>query len=163
MGPPEEKPLSPLRRSVVHNGFACLSLSLSPRPHQWHALSREEQAKYYELARKERQLHMQLYPGWSARDNYVGGSFFPGLVCRRVLGVQMGRGALTAHLDQASEPFSLPTAGAVSISSGHQAQRGCPGLQSGSPSIVREQGGAAVPVFLFRTREVSLGLSAPCP
>lgn len=47
---------------------------------QWHALSREEQAKYYELARKERQLHMQLYPGWSARDNYVShslkGSFF---------------------------------------------------------------------------------------
>ncbi|XP_061491946.1 transcription factor 7-like 2 isoform X8 [Rhineura floridana] len=40
---------------------------------RWHALSREEQAKYYELARKERQLHMQLYPGWSARDNYVGG------------------------------------------------------------------------------------------
>ena len=43
-------------------------LCLSP---QWHALSREEQAKYYELARKERQLHMQLDPGWSARDNYV--------------------------------------------------------------------------------------------
>ncbi|MBN3276982.1 LEF1 factor, partial [Polyodon spathula] len=38
---------------------------------RWHALAREEQAKYYELARKERQLHMQLYPGWSARDNYV--------------------------------------------------------------------------------------------
>ncbi|KAM9312523.1 transcription factor 7 [Gastrophryne carolinensis] len=37
---------------------------------RWHSLSREEQAKYYELARKERQLHMQLYPGWSARDNY---------------------------------------------------------------------------------------------
>uniref|UniRef100_UPI00358FD0A9 transcription factor 7-like 2 isoform X5 n=1 Tax=Myxine glutinosa TaxID=7769 RepID=UPI00358FD0A9 len=37
---------------------------------KWHALSREEQAKYYELARKERQLHSQLYPGWSARDNY---------------------------------------------------------------------------------------------
>lgn len=40
---------------------------------QWHSLSREEQAKYYELARKERQLHSQLYPGWSARDNYVSG------------------------------------------------------------------------------------------
>eukprot|EP00063_Salmo_salar_P059779 XP_014034614.1 PREDICTED: transcription factor 7-like 2 isoform X6 [Salmo salar] len=39
---------------------------------RWHALTREEQAKYYELARKERQLHMQLYPGWSARDNYAG-------------------------------------------------------------------------------------------
>uniref|UniRef100_A0A8C2HKR4 Transcription factor 7 like 1a n=1 Tax=Cyprinus carpio TaxID=7962 RepID=A0A8C2HKR4_CYPCA len=38
---------------------------------RWHSLSREEQAKYYELARKERQLHSQLYPGWSARDNYV--------------------------------------------------------------------------------------------
>lgn len=38
---------------------------------QWHSLSREEQAKYYEIARKERQLHSQLYPGWSARDNYV--------------------------------------------------------------------------------------------
>ncbi|XP_018589966.2 transcription factor 7-like 1-A isoform X2 [Scleropages formosus] len=37
---------------------------------KWHSLSREEQAKYYELARKERQLHSQLYPGWSARDNY---------------------------------------------------------------------------------------------
>ncbi|KAM9499756.1 transcription factor 7-like 2 isoform 7-T7 [Salvelinus alpinus] len=38
---------------------------------RWHALTREEQAKYYELARKERQLHMQLYPSWSARDNYL--------------------------------------------------------------------------------------------
>ncbi|XP_033109579.1 transcription factor 7-like 2 [Anneissia japonica] len=38
---------------------------------RWHALSREEQSKYYDLARKERQLHMQLYPGWSARDNYA--------------------------------------------------------------------------------------------
>lgn len=51
----------------------CFHLIFSPFPFlfQWHALSREEQAKYYELARKERQLHMQLYPGWSARDNYV--------------------------------------------------------------------------------------------
>jgi len=37
-------------------------------------LSREEQAKYYEKARQERQLHMQLYPGWSARDNYGYGT-----------------------------------------------------------------------------------------
>ncbi|KAK3856732.1 hypothetical protein Pcinc_036954 [Petrolisthes cinctipes] len=39
----------------------------------WHALSREEQAKYYEMARKERQLHMQMYPGWSSRQNYSQG------------------------------------------------------------------------------------------
>ncbi|XP_017778501.1 PREDICTED: protein pangolin, isoforms A/H/I/S isoform X7 [Nicrophorus vespilloides] len=41
---------------------------------KWHSLSREEQAKYYEKARQERQLHMQLYPGWSARDNYGYGT-----------------------------------------------------------------------------------------
>ncbi|KPP62695.1 hypothetical protein Z043_119102, partial [Scleropages formosus] len=40
---------------------------------RWHALSREEQGRYYELAKKERQRHMQLYPGWSARDNYSCG------------------------------------------------------------------------------------------
>ena len=55
----------------------CWRCRLFPRgpqcsfPLQWHSLSREEQAKYYELARKERQLHSQLYPTWSARDNYV--------------------------------------------------------------------------------------------
>ncbi len=41
---------------------------------KWHALSREDQAKYYEMARKEKELHMQLYPGWSARDNYAAQS-----------------------------------------------------------------------------------------
>ena len=34
---------------------------------QWHGLSREEQAKYYEKARVERQKHMQMYPHWNAR------------------------------------------------------------------------------------------------
>ena len=37
---------------------------------RWHGLSREEQAKYYEKAREERQKHMALYPNWNARDNY---------------------------------------------------------------------------------------------
>ncbi|ESO10023.1 hypothetical protein HELRODRAFT_135970, partial [Helobdella robusta] len=37
---------------------------------KWHALERSEQAKYYEMAKKEKELHMQLHPGWSARDNY---------------------------------------------------------------------------------------------
>lgn len=41
---------------------------------KWHSLTREEQAKYYEKARQERQLHMELYPGWSARDNYGYGA-----------------------------------------------------------------------------------------
>lgn len=38
---------------------------------KWHALSHEEQAKFYEMARKEKELHQRLYPGWSARDNYA--------------------------------------------------------------------------------------------
>lgn len=46
--------------------YECIILLL-----QWHALDKSEQAKYYELARKERAIHMQLYPGWSARDNYA--------------------------------------------------------------------------------------------
>ncbi|OXA60044.1 Transcription factor 7 [Folsomia candida] len=41
---------------------------------RWHSLNREEQSKYYEMARQERQTHMQLYPGWSARDNYGYGA-----------------------------------------------------------------------------------------
>ncbi|XP_065834199.1 transcription factor 7-like 2 isoform X2 [Oscarella lobularis] len=40
---------------------------------KWHSLDRAEQARYYELARKERALHQTLYPGWSARDNYATG------------------------------------------------------------------------------------------
>ncbi|KAG5454766.1 hypothetical protein CSKR_104370 [Clonorchis sinensis] len=38
---------------------------------KWHELPREKQAKYYEMARKEKELHLQLFPGWSARDNYA--------------------------------------------------------------------------------------------
>lgn len=37
---------------------------------KWHELERSEQARYYEMARQERLKHLQLYPGWSARDNY---------------------------------------------------------------------------------------------
>lgn len=36
-------------------------------------MGREEQAKYYELARRERQLHMQMYPDWSSRTNATRG------------------------------------------------------------------------------------------
>lgn len=38
---------------------------------KWHALNRSEQAKYYEMAKREKELHAQKYPGWSARDNYA--------------------------------------------------------------------------------------------
>ena len=37
-------------------------------------LGRKRQSKYYEMARKEKDLHRQLYPGWTARDNYAAQS-----------------------------------------------------------------------------------------
>ena len=37
----------------------------------WHQLDKSEQAKYYETIQQERPRHMQLYPGWLARDNYA--------------------------------------------------------------------------------------------
>ncbi|GIY30019.1 hypothetical protein CEXT_174251 [Caerostris extrusa] len=63
---------------VVHEGdeskgrrrmYLERECSYQPNSRPGTACREEEQAKYYELARKERQLHMQLYPGWSARDN----------------------------------------------------------------------------------------------
>lgn len=38
---------------------------------QWKMMTRKEQAKYYEEAKRERAIHAQLYPDWSAKDNYV--------------------------------------------------------------------------------------------
>ena len=38
---------------------------------QWHELPKNEQAKYYEKSRMERELHMYNYPNWSAKDNYA--------------------------------------------------------------------------------------------
>ncbi|KAG8134480.1 hypothetical protein E2320_007590 [Naja naja] len=58
------------KRPHIKKPLNAFMLYMKEMRANWHALSREEQAKYYELARKERQLHMQLYPGWSARDNY---------------------------------------------------------------------------------------------
>ncbi|XP_069372633.1 uncharacterized protein [Paralichthys olivaceus] len=37
---------------------------------RWKALPREVQAKYYEEAEKERQIHSQRFPNWSSSDNY---------------------------------------------------------------------------------------------
>lgn len=34
-------------------------------------MSKQEQAKYYMMAKKEKQLHAQQYPNWSAVHNYV--------------------------------------------------------------------------------------------
>jgi len=30
-----------------------------------------EQARYYEMAKREKLIHKQLFPGWTARDNYA--------------------------------------------------------------------------------------------
>lgn len=36
---------------------------------RWHELSREEQSVYYEKARRERQLHMEMYPGYVLKNS----------------------------------------------------------------------------------------------
>ncbi|XP_015259525.1 PREDICTED: lymphoid enhancer-binding factor 1-like [Cyprinodon variegatus] len=60
-----------MRQQVLQEGHEKESSAINRiLGRRWHALSPSEQSKYYELAQKERQLHMQLYPGWSARDNY---------------------------------------------------------------------------------------------
>ena len=41
---------------------------------KWHTLTREEQSRYYEMARQQRQLHMQLYPNWTMRDSVASGA-----------------------------------------------------------------------------------------
>uniref|UniRef100_A0A915IQC5 dTCF n=1 Tax=Romanomermis culicivorax TaxID=13658 RepID=A0A915IQC5_ROMCU len=38
---------------------------------RWHALTKEEQQKYFDMAKKERMDHLKKYPNWSARDNYA--------------------------------------------------------------------------------------------
>ncbi|XP_032364947.1 transcription factor 7 [Etheostoma spectabile] len=59
------------RHKVLQEGreraSAAVNRTLGRR---WRALSRSEQSKYYALAQEERLLHLQLHPGWSARDNY---------------------------------------------------------------------------------------------
>ncbi|XP_034430694.1 transcription factor 7-like 2 [Hippoglossus hippoglossus] len=37
---------------------------------RWKSMSKEEQAIYYEYAEREMQIHLQLFPEWSNRDNY---------------------------------------------------------------------------------------------
>ena len=51
------------QKSLLNQSFLFTKL-------KWHDLSREEQARYYEKARTERQKHMEMYPNWNARDNY---------------------------------------------------------------------------------------------
>ena len=38
---------------------------------QWHQLEKNEQNRYYDMAKNERLAHQRLHPNWSARDNYA--------------------------------------------------------------------------------------------
>ncbi|XP_035007306.2 proline-rich protein 36 isoform X1 [Hippoglossus stenolepis] len=38
---------------------------------RWKSMSKDEQAKYYEHAEREKHLHSQAFPDWSAKDNYA--------------------------------------------------------------------------------------------
>ncbi|CAD5210435.1 unnamed protein product [Bursaphelenchus xylophilus] len=38
---------------------------------RWQNLTKEEQEKYFDMARREKEDHAKQHPGWSARDNYA--------------------------------------------------------------------------------------------
>ena len=46
----------------IHNSFLMF---------QWHQLEKNEQNRYYDMAKNERLAHQRLHPNWSARDNYA--------------------------------------------------------------------------------------------
>lgn len=37
----------------------------------WQSLSKDDQAKYFEMARNEREIHRKLYPNYTSCDQYV--------------------------------------------------------------------------------------------
>lgn len=60
-------------KMINENGFkekqsAELNKELGKR---WHALTKDEQQKYFKMAKDESELHKQKYPQWSARENYA--------------------------------------------------------------------------------------------
>ncbi|XP_053716085.1 transcription factor 7-like [Synchiropus splendidus] len=83
-GVPVKKPLNAfmlymkeMRHKVLQEGHekesAAINRILGRRASLFQCFSELNGAttsKYYALAQKERELHMQLYPGWSAKDNY---------------------------------------------------------------------------------------------
>nr|XP_045591526.1 protein pangolin, isoforms A/H/I/S-like isoform X3 [Procambarus clarkii] len=105
---------------------------------KWHALSKEEQSKYYEMARRERQLHMQMYPGWNARDNY-------GMMKKKKRkkektgdGANMKKCRARYGLEQQSQ-WCKPCSPAVSLASGV----GLPGVPSSLLGAAGASGGVA--------------------
>ncbi|XP_066951789.1 protein pangolin, isoforms A/H/I/S isoform X4 [Macrobrachium rosenbergii] len=105
---------------------------------KWHALSREEQAKYYELARKERQLHMQMYPGWSSRQNYSQGKKKKRNRDKTQDGANMKKCRARYGLEQQSQ-WCKPCSPAVSLASG----AGLPGVPSTLLGAAGASGGVA--------------------
>nr|XP_045591527.1 protein pangolin, isoforms A/H/I/S-like isoform X4 [Procambarus clarkii] len=105
---------------------------------KWHALSREEQAKYYEMARKERQLHMQMYPGWSSRQNYSQGKKKKRNRDKTQDGANMKKCRARYGLEQQSQ-WCKPCSPAVSLASGV----GLPGVPSSLLGAAGASGGVA--------------------
>ena len=57
--------------NISHCTAWLTSLSFFSLVVKWHALTKDDQSKYYEMAKQERSLHMQLHPNWTARENYA--------------------------------------------------------------------------------------------
>ncbi|XP_076048536.1 protein pangolin, isoforms A/H/I/S-like isoform X4 [Oratosquilla oratoria] len=112
---------------------------------KWHALSREEQAKYYEMARKERQLHMQMYPGWSSRQNYSQGKKKKRNRDKNQDGANMKKCRARYGLEQQSQ-WCKPCSPAVSLAAGGVSGAPSSGLlgAAGVSGVANSVGGGAV-------------------
>ncbi|XP_029689631.1 uncharacterized protein isoform X7 [Takifugu rubripes] len=61
----EQRPYIDLELKSKGNGVVNMYLA-----QKWKTMTKEQQAIYYEEADRQRQLHKQLYPEWSNRQNY---------------------------------------------------------------------------------------------
>lgn len=61
----EQRPFIDLELKAKGNGVVNMYLA-----QKWKRMTKEEQARYYQEADRQRQLHKQLYPEWSNGENY---------------------------------------------------------------------------------------------
>ncbi|KAF4519909.1 hypothetical protein B566_EDAN008285 [Ephemera danica] len=123
-----------METSILTGLQFCLVAQFEPGgAGQWHALGREEQAKYYELARRERQLHMQLYPDWSSRSNATRGKKRKRKQETNDGGSNMKKCRARYGLDQQSQWCKPCSPAEGSISSGSGAAAGA--LHSGATGV----------------------------
>lgn len=94
---------------------------------KWHTLSREEQEVYYEMAKREKDMHQKMYPNWSARDNYAMHSK------RKKRKLHSGGGGPGGSLPHLQQPGLSPASSCSPTGAGAPGSGGLGGV-AGAPS-----------------------------